>query len=206
VSAVVVLAVACGRSAAVQPKPQHLPSAVPTVAPTAPPVGPHGGIDLRVLVVTDGTPAVQAISQQVTTEGIPSTVVNLKRSSRQVITRTFLARTLPGGTQGGNFEGVVLPSAVSPNLSASEESALAWYEEKFKVRQVDAYSPPMPDIGMNAPVYSGLLSGTMSVTKAGASAGFGYLNQSFPFSGGRPDPRPSAISPIPCQAAALPRS
>ena len=58
------------------------------------------------------------------------------------------------------------------------------------MRQVDAYSPPMPGLGMNPPVYSGLLSGTMSVTKAGASAGFGYLNGSFPFSGGAAGPAP----------------
>ena len=48
----------------------------------------------------------------------------------------------------------------------------------------------MPVIGMNAPVYSGLLTGALSVTKAGASAGFGYLNGSFPFSGGPAGPAP----------------
>jgi hypothetical protein len=185
-SAVVGLAAACGPAASVKPKVSQRPPSptAATAAPTAPPVGPHGGVDLNVLVVTDGTPAVGAIGEELTTEGVPSTVINLKSSSRQVITRDFLARTLPGGGQGGNFEGIVLPNAAPSGLSASEEDALAWYEAKFNVRQVDAYSPPMPDIGMNAPVYSGLLSGTMSVTSAGASAGFGYLNQSFPFSGG----------------------
>ena len=48
----------------------------------------------------------------------------------------------------------------------------------------------MPDIGMNAPVYSGLPTGALSVTKAGANAGFGYLNGSFPFSGGSAGPAP----------------
>lgn len=141
-------------------------------------------MNLDVLVVTDGTPPVQAIGQQLATEGIPSTVINLKDSSRAAITRAFLARTLPGGGHGGNFEGIVLPGPAPAGLSASEKDALAWYESTFHVRQVDAYSPPMPDIGMNAPVYSGPLSGTMRVTTAGAGAGFGYLNREFPFSGG----------------------
>lgn len=199
-SGVVVLAVAllalvaaCSRATPARPEPQRVPpsvTATPTASPTAPPVGPHGGIDLNVLVVTDGTAAVQAIGQQLTTEGVPSTVVNLKSSSRPVITRNFLARSLPGGSEGGNFEGIVLPDATPSQLSESEEDALAWYEEKFKVRQVDAYSPPMPDTGMNAPVYSGLLTGRMSVTDAGSGAGFGYLNQSFPFSGGAAGPAP----------------
>jgi hypothetical protein len=59
------------------------------------------------------------------------------------------------------------------------------------VREVDAYAPPMPDMGMiSPPVYSGLLTGTMGVTSAGASAGFGYLKGSFPFSGGPAGPAP----------------
>ncbi len=186
---VLALAAACSRDGPAKPE-THYVTASPTSVPTPPPVGAHGGLDLNVLVVTDGTPPVAAISQQLTTEGIPVTVINLHDSSRKAITRTFLARTLPDGSRGGNFEGIVLPSAAPPGLRAAEEDALAWYERTFNVRQVDAYSPPMPEIGMNAPVYSGLLSGTISVTKAGASAGFGYLNGSFPFSGGVAGPAP----------------
>lgn len=191
--ALLVFVAACSQATSARPKPPSsaLPATVaPTVTPAAPPVGPHGGVDLNVLVVSDGTPAVLAIGQQLTTEGVPSTTINLKSSSRHLITRGLLARTLPDGSQGGNFEGIVLPDASPAGLSASEEDALAWYENTFKVRQVDAYSPPMPAIGMNAPVYGGLLSGDMSVTKAGAGAGFGYLNSSFPFSGGPAGPAP----------------
>ncbi len=149
-----------------------------------PPVAPHGGVNLNVLVVTDGTPPVDAIRQQLISEDMPSTVINLRDSSRPVITRAFLARTVPGGTKGGNFDGIVLPGAAPAGLSTAEEAALSWYESTFGVRQVDAYAPPMPDIGMKAPGYGGPLSGTVGVTKAGARAGFGYLNGSFPFSGG----------------------
>ena len=191
------LVAACSQAGPAKPETRYV-TASPTSVPTPPPVAPHGGVDLNVLVVTDGTPPVEAIGQQLTTEGIPSTVINLHDSSRKVITRAFLARTLPGGGNGGNFEGIVLPSQAPAGLSAAEEDALAWYERTFHVRQVDAYSPPMPGIGMNPPVYSGLLSGTMSVTKAGASAGFGYLNGSFPFSGeAGPPPFGYLAEPVP---------
>jgi hypothetical protein len=183
------LVAACSQDGPAKPE-THYVTASPTSVPTPPAVAPHGGVDLDVLVVTDGTPPVAAIGQQLTTEGIPSTVINLHDSSRKTITRAFLARTLPDGSEGGNFEGIVLPGAAPSGLSAGEESALAWYERTFHVRQVDAYSPPMPGVGMNPPVYSGPLSGITQVTKAGASAGFGYLNGSFPFSGGAAGPAP----------------
>ena len=45
-----------------------------SAAPASPPAGPHGGVDLNVLVVTDGTPSVEAIRQQLATEGLPDRV------------------------------------------------------------------------------------------------------------------------------------
>jgi hypothetical protein len=184
-TAVAVLTAACGQGAS-EPASTPPPSqtAAPPVAAVPSSASPHGGVDLNVLVVTDGTPGVEAIRQQLGTEGMPDTVVNLHNASRQRITRAFLSRKVPGGTRGGNFEGIVLPGAAPAGLSGSEKAALAWYESKFGVRQVDAYSPPTPGTGMNAPGYSGPLSGAVSVTAAGKRAGFGYLNGSFPFSGG----------------------
>jgi hypothetical protein len=92
--------------------------------------------------------------------------------------------------KGGSFDGIVLPGTTSPGLTNAERTALARYERQFGVRQVDAYSPPQPAIGMSAPVYTGPLSGAMKVTAAGAEDGFGYLNGSFPFSGGAAGPAP----------------
>ena len=96
VAAVVALATACSQAAPPKPKPH--PAAPVSTPATAPPVGPHGGVDLNMLVVTDGTGAVEAIHQQLTTEGLPSTVIDLRDSSRPTITRDFLARKLPDGT------------------------------------------------------------------------------------------------------------
>jgi hypothetical protein len=180
---VAALAAACSPAGA-KPMADHVAAPL-SAAPASPPAGPHGGVDLNVLVVTDGTPSLEAIRQQLATEGLPDRVIRLHNPFRPAITRAFLARTLPGGAKGGNFDAVVLPGPSPAGLSGAEEAALAWYEHRFKVREVDAYAPPDPDMGMSTPpVYSGRLTGTMGVTSAGASAGFGYLNRSFPFSGG----------------------
>ncbi|HEX5294909.1 MAG TPA: hypothetical protein VFX25_39065 [Streptosporangiaceae bacterium] len=142
------------------------------------------------LVLTDGTPGVEAIRDELAGEGVPDDVVNLRAASRPAITRGFLTRPGAGGVKGGNFAGIVLPGTTPKGLTNAELSALARYERKFGVRQVNAYSPPQPAIGMSAPVYSGKLSGAVTVTAAGTRAGFGYLNGSFPFSGGAAGPAP----------------
>ena len=177
---------------------------LPKIRMVARPVGPHGGVNLNVLVVTDGTPSVEAIRTELTAEGMPVTVVNLHSSSRRRITSGLLARTLPGGTRGGNFDGIVLPGATASGLSRHEMSALASYERTFGVRQVDAYAPPATDTGMSSPAYSGPLSGTASVTSAGEAAGFGYLNKSFPFSGGAAGEAPYGYLAQPLSSAATP--
>ena len=198
------LAAACGQAPA-RPAAATRP-VTPSAAtrPAAPPVGPHGGVDLTVLVLTDGTPAVEAIRQQLAAEGVPARVVNLRAHTGPAITRAFLARSLPGGGRAGNFDGVVLPGATAPGLSGAGQAALAWYERAFGVRQVDAYSPPGPGLGMSAPpAYGGLLSGPVFVTGAGAGAGFGYLRRSFPFAGGPAGPAPFGYlaDPLPGGAA-----
>src|ERR1700722_12634024 len=87
------LLAACSQGGSAKPE-SHYVTASPTSVPTPPPVPQHGGVNLNVLVVTDGTPPVEAIGQQLTTEVIPSTVINLHDSSRKAITRAFLARAL----------------------------------------------------------------------------------------------------------------
>jgi hypothetical protein len=164
----------------------------PAAAATPPRPQPHRGVDLRVLVLSDGSPAVRAIIEQLTAEGVPATVIRLRDPGRPVITRSFLSRAAPGGGRGGNYEGIVLPQAEPRGLSGAELTALARYERRFRVRQVDAYTPPGPDVGTSAPVFAGPLTGDVSVTRAGAKAGFGYLRGSVPFSGGPAGPAPYA--------------
>jgi hypothetical protein len=149
-------------------------------------------VDLRVLVISDGTAAVGAIRQQLTAEGVPATVVRLRDPARHAITASFLTRAAPGGGRGGNFSGVVLPQARPGGLSVAEQAALSSYERRFRVRQVDAYTAPGPGVGTSGPVFSGPLTSNVSVTGAGARAGFGYLRRSLRFHGGPAGPAPYA--------------
>jgi hypothetical protein len=182
------LAAGCSSAPAARPASPGPGLGGPTAAP--PPVPAHGGVSLRVLVLTDGTPAAPAIGQELATEGVPATVISL-RGRHPALTAAFLTRPAPGGARGGSFDGIVLPGPDPRGLTGADGAALTAYEREFGVRQVDAYAPPQPAVGMSAPpVYSGPLRGRVTVTAAGARAGFGYLNGSFPFSGGAAGPAP----------------
>jgi hypothetical protein len=137
-------------------------------------------VDLKVLVVTDGTPWVEATRAQLELEGVPTTTVNLADSGRPTITGSFLASTLADGTPHAHFQGVVLSGDAPSGLSADELSALATFETAFSVRQVDGYVYPNANVGMNPPDYAGTLDGVATtVTSAARSAGFGYLAGAF---------------------------
>jgi hypothetical protein len=146
--------------------------------PTPDASGPR--VALRVLVVTDGTPWVEAIRQQLKSEGMATRVVDLKDSSRPTITGAFLSGTLADGTPEGYYQGVVLPSNHVRGLSSDEQAVLAGYERAFSVRQVDAFVYPSRDVGMSPPTYAGTLdAATVTVTSAARSSAFQYLSGSF---------------------------
>ena len=141
-------------------------------------------VNLGVLVVTDGNPWTDAIRQQLDSEGVPVTTVNLGDSGRPAITSDYLSGKLGDGTPVGKFQGVVLPNDSPAGLTASEKNAVADYESAFSVRQVDAYGYPTGNVGMNPPSYGGSLDGaSATVTNAAQSAGFGYLKGAFTFQG-----------------------
>ncbi|MGH3406231.1 MAG: hypothetical protein ACRDRJ_27595, partial [Streptosporangiaceae bacterium] len=200
VTGVALLAAACtsgapaGPSRTPRPLAPHGGRPTGTSARRAAPPADRRGVRLNMLVITDGTPPVQAIRRQLSVEGVPATVVNLRDPGRPRITSAFLIRGR-GSARSGNFDGIVLPGAtprgqVPRGLTPAEKAALATYERTFGVRQVDAYVPPTAAAGMSAPTYSGPMRGSVTVTGAGARAGFGYLNRSFPFHGGAAGPAP----------------
>lgn len=141
-------------------------------------------VDLNVLVVTDGSPWVEGLRQQMASEGVATTVVDLNNSARPVITSGFLADTLSDGTPHAKFEGVVLPSDSPAGLSADERTALTNYETGYAVREVDSYVYPTANVGMNAPAYAGSLDGVnATVTAAARADAFRYLKGTFAFDG-----------------------
>jgi len=110
-------------------------------------------VALNVLVVSDGSPTVEAIASRLAAEM---------------------------GTHGF-FDGIVLPSAAPAQLSAAELQLLHDYEATFKVREIAGYNWANPTLGLNYPAYSGGLDGmTATVTASGLAGPFSYLNGPVP--------------------------
>lgn len=147
-------------------------------------------IDLRVLIVSDGGPATDAIAAELTAAGTPYTEVDLRRSGRPVIDADFLADTV-GGLPRARFQAVVLPNDNPFAADSAEMAALAAYEQTYAIPQVDAYTYARPEAGLQYPVfggYSGSLDGVQAqVTTAGKAGPFGYLDGSVPFEDNSPD-------------------
>ncbi|MCP3801450.1 hypothetical protein NLX83_19515 [Allokutzneria sp. A3M-2-11 16] len=150
-------------------------SAVATTAPR---------VDLRVLVVTDGQGPVAAIKDRLDREGLPATVLNLADPARPVITPQFLAD--PNG-QHARFQGVVLPNEAPRGLAAAELTALADYERRYSVRQLNAFVYPTAATGFAAPGYAGPLDGTVAqLTQPALSDAFKQLRGPVAFDNNSP--------------------
>jgi hypothetical protein len=135
-------------------------------------------VNLRVLVVSNGDPSVEAIATQLSREGVPFTKVDLGAVDRPIVDAAFLADATAAN---GKFQAVVLPNHDGGGLSAAEVSALTGYERAYGVRQVSAYNWPGAAMGLSAPTYAGNLDGgTVTVTPAGLSGPFAYLRGSVP--------------------------
>ncbi|WP_035847443.1 hypothetical protein [Kitasatospora azatica] len=147
-------------------------------------------IDLTVLVVDDGGPAVAAITAELASEGTPYTVIKLSDPNRPTITSAFLSDTLNGSPRA-KFQGVVLPNDNPFASGSAEMTALSSYEATFGIRQIDAYTYARPDVGLNwaqNPGFIGTLDGTQgAVTTAGTAGPFGYLKGSVPFEDNDPN-------------------
>ncbi|MGK5632605.1 hypothetical protein, partial [Streptomyces sp. URMC 123] len=141
-------------------------------------------VDLRVLVVDDGGPAVAAIAAQLDTAGTPYTTVDLRDGGRPRIDAAFLGDTVDGRPRA-KYQGVVLPNDNPFGAGSPEMAALAAYEKTFGVRQVDAYTYARPEVGLNHaqdPGHIGPLDGFgAAVTAAGTAGPFGYLRGPVPF-------------------------
>ncbi|MEU9980602.1 hypothetical protein [Streptomyces sp. NPDC050856] len=146
-------------------------------------------VDLRVLLVSDGGPSVDAIAAELDAAGTPYTEVDLGRSDRPVIDAGFLADTLDGRPRA-KYQAVVLPNDNPFAAGSPEMAALAAYERTHGIPQVDAYTYARPEAGLRYPVhggYSGSLDGVRAqVTPAGKAGPFGYLEGAVPFEDNSP--------------------
>jgi hypothetical protein len=130
-------------------------------------------IDLKLLVVTDGRANVEAVTAQLDREGVPYDLVDTRRADRPIITAGYLSDTVSGRPRA-RYQAVVLPHESA--LPQAELTALAAYETRFKIRQLDAYTWAHPGVGLNFASWSGTVDGMpATVTPAARAAGFGYL-------------------------------
>ncbi|WP_432572593.1 fibronectin type III domain-containing protein [Kineococcus sp. SYSU DK005] len=134
-------------------------------------------VELRVLVVSDGSPSVEAIAVQLDREGVPHARVDLSAPGRPAIDERFLVDPATGAAR---YQAVVLPSTAPGGVQPAELAALAAYENRYGVRQVNAYVYPGEGTGATS-TYAGALDGaTGTVTGAGKADGFSELSGSFP--------------------------
>src|SRR5581483_8330148 len=87
-------------------------------------------VDLKVLVVSDGSVTVEAMANQLSLDGTPFTKV--AAGSNAVTASGFLQTS----NTWGHYEAVVIGAPSS--LTVAEKSALSAYETAFGVRQVNA--------------------------------------------------------------------
>lgn len=150
---------------------------------------PPPRIDLRVLVVSDGGPATDAIAAELDTAGTPYTEVDLTQSGRPVIDAGYLADTVDGRDRA-KFQAVVLPNDNPFPANSPEMAALVAYEKAYDIPQVDAYTYARPEAGLQYPVYggySGSVDGVQAqVTDAGRAGPFDYLDGPVPFEDNSP--------------------
>ncbi|MFF9910854.1 hypothetical protein [Streptomyces sp. NPDC013457] len=155
-----------------------LATVVPTAGASAaaPPV-PR--IDLTVLVVDDGGGAVEAITAELRSTGVPYRRVDLADSGRPVIDAAFLSDTVSGRPRA-KYQGVVLPHEAAFGPDSAEQAALTAYEKSFGIPQVDAYTWAHPGVGLDYTSdggFSGPLDGAAAaVTAVGRTGAFRYLD------------------------------
>ncbi|GAA0983358.1 hypothetical protein GCM10009555_054950 [Acrocarpospora macrocephala] len=134
-------------------------------------------INMKILLVSDGTPSTEAIANAMDSEGVPYQKVDLTSPGRPIITPGFLADTV-GASDRAKFQGVILPNA-NPFTDQAEMTALVNFEKKFGIRQLSAYVYAYPDVGLNYPEYAGTLDGMTATVVPGGP--FPYLAGQVPF-------------------------
>ena len=143
-------------------------------------------VDLRVLLVTDGAPPVEALRAHLARLGIPVDVLDLGDLGRRRIDDALLA-----DGPHAHYQGVVLPDQAPTGLPPAELAALHSYEQRFGIRQLDASVTATPAVGLTEPTdtvgYSGPFDGgTAQLTPEALAGDFGYARGPVPFSDDEP--------------------
>ncbi|GAA1848649.1 hypothetical protein GCM10009836_30490 [Pseudonocardia ailaonensis] len=140
-------------------------------------------VELRVLVVTDGQPEVEAIRGALVAGGVPIDVVDLADRERPRLDDAAL--TIPDDVPHARYQGVVLPNESPEDLAPGELAAIHDLERRFSLRQINALVAALPATGMAEPTetagWSGQVDGiTAQLTPEARADGFGDMRGPVP--------------------------
>lgn len=148
---------------------------------------PEPRIGLRVLVVTDGLPEVEAIRMYLLGAGVPVETVDLRDPDRRRLDSGFLSDDGRPGSRA-HFQGVVLPDEYPGGLADEEMAALHDFEREYGIRQITASAPAGPAVGLDRPGFTGPFDGRDARFTPAARDDFGYARGHLPFE----DPNPGS--------------
>ena len=141
-------------------------------------------VNLEVLVISGGATdfGTAMVKAGLDESLVPYAEINLTDFARPRLTDAFLIDTSEPSVRRARFQAVVMPSEAPTALSAAEKQALVKFEQEFKIRQLDTYVYPTPAIGLNPPIQSGTLDGSVAnITEAARAGEFVYLPPTLPF-------------------------
>lgn len=131
-------------------------------------------VELRVLVLDDGAPAVGALASRLTAEGVEVDRVDVSREGASRITREMLA---DDAAARAHYMGIVSPSANRGAITSDEHRVLDAFAADYGIREIAAYNWPGPAIGMETPTYSGEVDGMrVRLTPAATGGEWSYLD------------------------------
>lgn len=151
-----------------------------TVVPAAA-EGPR--VDLRVLVVSDGAPEVEAVRAALADGGVPFDLVDLVDPARRRLDRAELV--VPDAAPHARYQAVVLPSDAPVGLGPEELDALRTVERDFGLRRLNALVRASAQNGLTEPTattgWSGRVDGIIArLSDAARAEGFGDMRGDVP--------------------------
>ncbi|MGE3289596.1 MAG: hypothetical protein AB7J32_26345 [Pseudonocardia sp.] len=141
-------------------------------------------VDLRVLVVTDGAPEVEALRRTLVATGVPTTAIDLRDPARPVVDEPYLSDAVDGAPRA-RFQGVVLPDEYPSALPWPELDAIREFERRFHIRQINASAKAARAIGLADPSTSGYVGSfdgrDARLTTRALAGDFAYARGPVPF-------------------------
>lgn len=138
---------------------------------TTPPPSAQATVQMRVLVLDNNEPMVGAIADRLVAEGVE---VDRRPIASAGINREMLA---DDASKTARYMGIVSPDAARTGLPSDQDAMLTHYVADYGVREVTAYNWPGADVGLNDPIYNGVVDDfPVSLSPAAKSGDWSYLD------------------------------